>query len=93
MKEQDIQTKILDYLKAKGHYAIKIIVASKAGVCDIVSCSSTGRFWSIEVKKPGEKPSRLQLFNIEYVLNRNGIAFWCDSYEDFLVKYKDSAIL
>jgi Holliday junction resolvase len=93
MKEQDIQTKILNKLDKLGHYSIKVIVASKSGVLDIVSCSPTGRFWSIEVKKPGEEPSKLQSWNIKQVLKCNGIAFWCDSYEDFLKKFNNFTII
>ena len=93
MKEQDIQAKIINFLKTQGHYTIKVISASKAGISDIVSCSPTGRFWSVEVKKPGEEPSKLQLWNLEQVKQREGIAFWCDSYEDFLVKYNYCAVL
>jgi hypothetical protein len=93
MKEQDIQGKILKKLAELGHYSINVIVASKGGVSDIISCSSTGQFWSIEVKKPGEEPRKLQYWNLEQVKKRGGIAFWCDSYDSFLVKYHDCAII
>ncbi len=93
MKEQGIQAKILAKLRKEDHYAINVIVASKGGVSDIISCDSTGRFWSIEVKRPKEKPSKLQLWNLQQVELHGGIAFWCDSYDSFLIKYKDSTIV
>ena len=93
MKEQGIQGKILTELRKKGHYSIKVIVASKGGVSDIISCSPTGQFWSIEVKKPGKKPSKLQYWNLKQVKKRGGIAFWCNSYNIFLVKYNNSTII
>ena len=90
MKEQDIQAKILTKLRDEGHYSINVIVASKGGVSDVISCDPQGRFWSVEVKKPGEKPRKLQLWNLEQVKKRGGIAFWCDSYDDFLVKFNNN---
>ena len=93
MKEQGIQAKIIKFLKAQGHYSINVITASRSGVSDIISCSPIGGFWSVEVKKPGEKPSKLQEWNLRQVSERNGTAFWADSYGDFLVKYNKAAIL
>ena len=93
MKEQDIQAKILKKLAAEGHYAVNVVVASRGGVSDIISCGPTGQFWSIEVKKPGEEPRKLQFWNLNQVAKNNGVAFWCDSYEDFLVKYNNSTII
>ncbi len=97
MKEQGLQAKILNKLKAEGHHAINIIVASKGGVGDIVSCGPTGQFWMIEVKKPkaegGKEPRKLQYWNLKQVKKRGGISFWCNSYDDFLIKYKNSAIV
>jgi len=93
MKEQGIQGKILTTLRANNHYSVNVIVASRGGVSDIISCDPQGRFWSVEVKKPGEKPRKLQSWNLAEVKKRNGIAFWCDSYDDFLVKYNNCAIV
>ena len=93
MKEQGIQAKILDKLRDMGHYSVNVIVASRGGVSDIISCDTKGRFWSIEVKKPGEKPRKLQTWNLDQVTKRGGIAFYCDSYDDFLVKYNNASIV
>ena len=76
MKEQDIQARILKKLTDEGHYSINVVVASRGGVSDIVSCGPDGRFWSIEVKKPGERPRKLQEWNLEQVRKRKGVAFW-----------------
>lgn len=93
MKEQGIQGDILAKLRAEDFYAINVIVASKGGVSDIIACDSTGRFWSIEVKRPGEEPRKLQSWNLDQVTKRGGVAFWCDSYDDFLVKYNNAAVV
>jgi hypothetical protein len=93
MKEQDIQGKIIRKLAELGHYSVNVITASKSGVSDILSCGPTGQFWSIEVKKPGEEPRKLQYWNLDQVTMRGGISFWCDSYESFLVKYNNSTVV
>lgn len=46
-----------------------------SGVSDIIGCYR-GHFFSIEVKRPGRKPSKLQAKRIEEVQNANGEAFW-----------------
>lgn len=74
-KETAVQTKILDWLKAHGFWAIKVIVSSHAGTMDIIACSPKGRFCGVEVKYGSGAPSPLQKHHIEEVKKRNGIAF------------------
>ena len=93
MKEQSIQAKIIKKLEKEGHVAINLITASKSGFSDIISCGPTGRFWSIEVKKPGERPSRLQYHRLSQFSKREAVAFWCDSYESFLVQFNNCTII
>ena len=94
MKEQDIQAKIIKKLEAEGFVAINLIVASKSGYSDILACKPPhGRFWSIEVKKPGERPSRIQYYRLSQLRKRGAIAFWCDSYDMFLVEFNNCTIL
>lgn len=95
MKEQDLQAKIIKKLEKEGHVAINLITASKSGFSDIISCGPTGRFWSIEVKKPGEneEPTRLQYYRLSQFSKREAIAFWCDSYDSFLIQFNDCTIL
>lgn len=73
--EARLQTKILEWLKANGFYAIKTIVCNVNGVADILACSPKGRFVAVEVKYGDNKASKLQLFNINQVNDRGGIAF------------------
>lgn len=93
MREQVIQKQIINRLEADGFYVTKIISANKAGRPDILACSPSGKFWAIEVKKPGEEPDKLQSWNLDEVTKRNGIAFWCDCYNDFLKQYNDCTII
>lgn len=89
MKEQGIQAKIIKKLEKEDHVAINLITASKSGFSDIISCGPTGRFWSIEVKKPGERPSRIQYHRLSQFSKREAVAFWCDSYDSFLIQFKE----
>lgn len=92
MREQSVQKKCIDHMEANGHSAINLITASKAGYSDIISCGPTGRFWSVEVKKPGERPRRLQYHRLSQFKKREAVAFWCDSFESFLVQFNEATI-
>lgn len=90
-KEQDIQTKIMDYIASIGGLPIKfnnIGIYAKAGVSDILACIK-GRFVAIEVKKPGNKPSKLQENFINGVNSIGGLAFWADNLDDVKEKLKE----
>lgn len=82
MKEQSYQKKIIDFLKSKGAYAIKIISASQAGVPDIVCCYK-GRFVAVEVKRPETvgNVSKLQAYNLDKIQEAGGIGFVAYSKE------------
>lgn len=73
--EQKLQTKILEWLKDHGFWAVKIIVSSRTGTMDIIACSPRGRFVGIEVKHGANKPSALQSYHVKEVQERGGIAF------------------
>lgn len=75
MSEQKLQTKILQWLKDNGFYALKVVTANRAGVLDIVGCTPTGRLFAIEVKWGANKASPLQVYNIDEINRRGGIAF------------------
>ena len=82
-KEQDIQTKIMNYIKSIGGLPIKqnqIGIYAQAGVPDILACIK-GKFIGIEVKKPGETPKPLQTQFLLAIRQAGGIAFWTDNLE------------
>jgi len=88
MSEQHIQKKILDYLKSRGCYTVKVISASKSGVPDILGCYE-GVFFAIEVKTPKtrNKVSKLQAYNLDMVLDAGGhslVAWELEQVEDFI---------
>lgn len=51
------------------------------GTSDLIACSPNGQFIAIEMKKPGEKPSKQQKRFIKEVLARGGTALVIDSEE------------
>lgn len=81
MTEAKLQAKILRYLKQKGCYARKVIVAGNAGTLDIVCCYKSS-FIAIEVKLPGQKPTELQKYNIREIQKAEGVALVAISLED-----------
>lgn len=82
MKEQDYQRKIMDFLRSKGAYVVKVIRASKAGVPDVICCYK-GRFIAIEVKRPEtiKNVSKLQAYNLDLIHSAGGIGFVAYSKE------------
>ena len=91
IKEQNIQTSIMNYISSIGGLPIKfnnIGIYAKAGVSDILACIK-GRFVAIEVKRPGNKPTAVQLQFITAVNNIGGLAFWADNLQDVKDKLKE----
>lgn len=90
-KEQNIQTSIMNYISSIGGLPIKFNnmgIYAKAGVSDILACIK-GRFVAIEVKRPGNKPSAVQLQFITAVNSIGGFAFWADNLQDVKDKLKE----
>lgn len=81
--EKVIQKEILDYLKAKDYYVIKVVVANVSGVPDILFCKD-GKFCAIEVKATGKKRqvSELQKLHIEMIHASGGKAIVADCLWD-----------
>lgn len=91
VKEQNIQTSIMNYISSIGGLPIKFNnmgIYAKAGVSDILACIK-GRFVAIEVKRPGNKPSAVQLQFITAVNSIGGLAFWADNLQDVKDKLKE----
>jgi len=91
MTEQKIQTKIIDYLRSVGAYVVKVVKASKAGVPDLIACYN-GRFIAIEVKKEGGRVSSIQEYNLEKIIEAQGLAIIAYRVEDVksVIKYLEN---
>lgn len=55
--------------------------AYTAGAADLIGCLR-GRYFEIEVKRPGEVPTALQLRELEATRAAGGYAVWTDNYDD-----------
>ena len=93
VNEQAIQKNILNFLKNEGFVTMKVIVAERAGILDIIACSKDGRYYEIEVKTPRGVTSKLQEARVERVRKNRGVSFVAYGYDDFLVKYKNSTVV
>lgn len=85
MKESELQKKILDYIKSKGHYCFKVIQANKSGVPDVIVCRQPdGKFIALEIKRPSVKAegSALQEYNVKCILEAGGSATVVNSLDD-----------
>lgn len=52
------------------------------GLGDIIGMFDDGKFFAIEVKQPGEKPTKEQYSFIKLVNECGGVAFWTDTASD-----------
>lgn len=66
-----------------GHYATEDMIR-KTGMSDIIGQLKDGRFFSIETKRPGEKPSPEQYEFMGHVLANKGVAGWASNVEEAL---------
>jgi VRR-NUC domain-containing protein len=73
--------------RASEHY-IPLPFGEK-GIADIIACSPEGRFWAIEVKKPGGgKPSSDQISFLNRVRAKNGIVIVAHSIDDVMERFQ-----
>jgi len=94
--EQALQKKILNWLDKQGYWTVKVITCNKNGTNDILACSPTGRFISIEVKREGllHTVSKLQQYQIDRINEIGGVAFAADSLDmvkEVLNEHEDRA--
>lgn len=82
MKESYIQGTIIKWLENAGCYCIKTIVTSKKGTPDIIACLPDGKFFAIEVKKPGGTVSKIQDYTIRKIQSKSGYAIVAYSLND-----------
>ena len=94
--ESKLQQKILKRVRERGCYAVKYPAGpySRAGVPDILGCIKrrhespygtdyeVGEFFAIEVKRQGEKPTKLQEREIRAIRKAEGRAIVIRSMEE-----------
>lgn len=97
--ENEIQKSILDYLRTRQYHCWRnntgmhramygdkerFVRFGQVGSGDILGMTRAGRFFSIEVKRPGKKPTSEQLDFIKKVHENNGLAFVASSIDDVI---------
>ena len=79
--ELKIQTAILRKLRTSGGLWFKIHDIITKALPDIIGCYQ-GLFIAIEVKRVGERPTKLQDWVLEQVEKAGGIGIWIDDVKD-----------
>lgn len=98
--EGGIQHAIMDYLRLKGHYPVRINTqgvpmwngeefkgfrkSPMRGVADILGVSKFGQFFAIEVKRPDKNATLEQLEFLQEVRKRKGIAIVAKNLNDVI---------
>lgn len=85
MCESKIQTEILRYLERQGYYVVKVILANRNGVPDVIFCKD-GLFYAVEVKATGKikTTTKLQEMNLEKINLCGGRAIVTDKLSDVI---------
>ena len=81
MTEQQLQSKIIKYLKEEGWEVGKIMVMSEPGWPDLICCRG-GDTVFIEVKKPGGKLRKIQEYRIARLRDRYIPVYIIDNIAD-----------
>jgi Holliday junction resolvase len=79
--EKHIQKKIIEYLRRQGAYVVKVSLANRAGVPDILACYH-GRFLGLEVKACRGRSTPLQCYNLKGILSAGGSGAIVHSLDD-----------
>jgi len=81
--EQQIQSKLIKKLEAKGYYVIKLSLTNKPGIPDILALPKDCSAIFIEVKRPGKKPNALQMYRIKEIKKYGIKSCWYNGEEYF----------
>ena len=100
--EKDIQKVILEWLTLKKYFCWRnntgatpfqkkgggnyFVRYGLVGSGDILGLTKTGRFFSIEVKAPGKKPTESQLNFMQAINENGGLAFTAHCLNDVEIK-------
>lgn len=97
MKESSLVSLIKKDLKNRfpGSKVIKIHGNQfmEIGLPDINACiAPNGKTLVIETKVAKNKPTEMQLYRLKEYHDAGAIAFWCNSFEDYLEKIKKASL-
>ena len=84
--EKNFENRLKKFLEDEGCWFVKFFANAytKSGIPDILCCCN-GRFLAIEVKAPRGKPSELQKWNIQKIIEQGGygVILYPDQFDDF----------
>jgi Holliday junction resolvase len=79
--ESQIQNRIIKFLKGIGAYPVKVVLANRTGIPDILCCYQ-GQFYGFEVKTESGKVTELQKYNIDLIHKAGGKAYVVRSLDE-----------
>lgn len=82
MLESAIQSKIKRQLEKNGWLVVKIITCTKNGWPDLQAHKAPGKTIFIEAKRPGQKPTDLQLYRHEQLRKQGFVVIVATSVND-----------
>lgn len=78
--ESNVEARLVKYAKSKGILTYKFSSPSNRGVPDRVFIYR-GAILFLELKRPGCKPTKLQLHHLKQIRDQSVPATWCDNYD------------
>ena len=84
--EKNFENRVKKFLESEGCWYVKYFANAytKSGIPDLLVCCN-GHFIGVELKGPKGKPSELQLWNIEKIIQAGGIGLvlYPKDFEEF----------
>ena len=80
MRESAVEAALVAFAKKNGIWTRKFSSPAHRGVPDRIFIRM-GKVLFLEVKRPGEKPTQLQEYELQLIRNAGGMAAWVDSVE------------
>jgi hypothetical protein len=80
MNEKQLESKVVEYCKKHGLYCRKFSSPAHRGVPDRIIVGN-GQVMFLELKSFGEKPTQLQLRELDLIRAAGALAMWTDSWE------------
>ena len=82
MLERELEKKFTTYCNQCGFLCYKFTSPNKKGVPDRLIVGEDNNVAFLELKRKGQKPTKLQIREIEKLQKRGILADWCDNLED-----------